>query len=255
MARIRSIHPDLLVSEAMAELSAELERTFLRLLIHCDDQGRCHDNVKLIKAAIYPLHDEVTAAILDAELDELAHAGKVARYEVGGSRYLCIPSWDEYQHPRHPSEARCPAMPEGYGETPQASRQTHASVGVGEGGGEGEGVPAPPHGARRPATTDDPARLVVQALWERCGNRKPVLAGRGSPFMAAVKIAERFLAEGHDPETLTQAMLAAHLNATISISAVNFQLTASKRNGNGRVDHDADADRVLANYAAGKGIA
>lgn len=188
MARIRSIHPDLLVSETMAGISAGLERTFCRLLIHCDDQGRALDNPRLLKAALYPLHDDVTSQRLDAEMEELVKVGLVRRYEVGGSRYLCVPSWDEYQHPRHPSEARIPEPPEppelppeGYGETPQASRQTHASVGVGEGVGEGEGVIAAPQSAAR---EKDP---LWDALTAVCGVSGDLTKSERGKFNAALK--------------------------------------------------------------------
>ena len=55
MARIRSVHPDICTSETMAGLDAELERTFVRLWTHCDDFGKCFDNVRLIKAAYLPV--------------------------------------------------------------------------------------------------------------------------------------------------------------------------------------------------------
>lgn len=109
MPRIRSVHPDICVSETMAAIPAEQERTFIRLLTHCDDEGRCLDNVKLLKAALYPLHDDVSAESLDAELEALHEAKVVFRYEVDdGSRYLSIPSWDEYQHPQKPKPSKYP---------------------------------------------------------------------------------------------------------------------------------------------------
>ena len=63
MARIRSVKPELCTSETMAEVSAEAERTFVRLWTHCDDEGRCKDNPKLLKAALFPLHDDCTSPV------------------------------------------------------------------------------------------------------------------------------------------------------------------------------------------------
>ncbi len=111
MARIRSVHPDICVSETMAGLSAELERTFVRLWTHCDDEGRCLDSPKLIKAAIYPLHDDITAERLNEELYELDAAGLVARFMVGDKRYLQVLAWDEFQHPQRPKKSKFPALP------------------------------------------------------------------------------------------------------------------------------------------------
>jgi hypothetical protein len=111
MARIRSVHPDICISETMAVVSAELERTFVRLWTHCDDHGRCQDNVHLIKAGIYPLHLDVTPERLDEELDGLVQHGLIVRYEVGFRRYIQISSWSEFQHPNRPKDRKFPACP------------------------------------------------------------------------------------------------------------------------------------------------
>jgi len=123
MARIRSIHPDMCVSETMADEAVTscprhtecgcLERTFGRLWTHCDDHGRTTDNVRLIKAAIYPLHDVITFAVLDAELNALMRAGLIVRYEVDGKGYIEVRSWAEYQHPDKPKPSKYPASTDG----------------------------------------------------------------------------------------------------------------------------------------------
>jgi len=108
VARIRSVHPDICQSEAMAAISASGERTFVRLWTHCDDDGRCVDNPRLIKAALYPLHEDVTATTLETDLLELTDAGLIVRYAVDGKRYLVIRSWAEYQHPQRPRASKYP---------------------------------------------------------------------------------------------------------------------------------------------------
>lgn len=123
MARIRSIHPDMCVSETMADAAITtcprheecgcLERTFARLWTHCDDHGRTTDNVRLIKAAIYPLHDVVTPAVLDEELNALVRAGLIVRYLVDGKGYIEVSSWGEYQHPDKPKPSKYPASTDG----------------------------------------------------------------------------------------------------------------------------------------------
>lgn len=177
MARIRSVHPDLCASETMAALGAELERTFVRLWTHCDDDGRCADNSRLVKAGIYPLNDEVTPAVLDAQLDELCRAGLILRYVVDGQRVLAIRSWEEFQHPQRPRPSKF-APPDATVRdveviTPEANTEPSETVrvhvadgsrtdtrrvadvyvpgvgvGVGEGEGEGVGTMAPPVAAR-----------------------------------------------------------------------------------------------------------
>ena len=109
MARIRSVHPDICLSATMADLSARYERTFVRLWTHCDDHGRCVDNSRLIKAAIYPLLDAMTPDVLDEELRVLSDAGLILRYEVAGKRLIQVVSWDEFQHPNRPKDSKFPA--------------------------------------------------------------------------------------------------------------------------------------------------
>jgi hypothetical protein len=149
VARIRSVHPDICVSETMAELPAELERTFVRLWTHCDDYGRCVHNPRLIKAALYPLHDCVTATQIESELMDLEERGLIASYEVDGITYLYVRSWSEYQHPQRRSKSRCPVPPdaseqsdEGSANAPRGFAEDDASSppdwARGEGVGEGE---------------------------------------------------------------------------------------------------------------------
>lgn len=109
MARIRSVKPELCTSETMAEVSAEAERTFVRLWTHCDDEGRCKDNPKLLKAALFPLHDDVTVADVDAHLWELSDLGLIVRYSVAGDPFLHVPSWHDHQKPQKRQPSKLPA--------------------------------------------------------------------------------------------------------------------------------------------------
>lgn len=112
MARIRSVKPELCTSETMAHVSATAERTFVRLWTNCDDEGRCLATPKLLKAALYPLHDDVDVAAIERDLDELAQAALIVRYEASGKQYLAVRSWKEHQKPQHPSPSKLPAPPE-----------------------------------------------------------------------------------------------------------------------------------------------
>lgn len=113
MARIRSVKPEICESETMARCSAEVERTFVRLWTHLDDHGRAKDHPTLIKAALFPLHDEVTAAVVDEHLWTLASEGLIVRYEVDGKAVLACPSWAEHQHPQKPRASKFPAPEQG----------------------------------------------------------------------------------------------------------------------------------------------
>lgn len=201
MARIRSVHPDICASETMAGLSAELERTFVRLWTHCDDEGRCIDNPRLIKAALFPLHDDVTAATIDQHLLELWRAGVVQRYSVAGQAFLQVVSWSEYQHPKHPGKSK---YPEPTGDTVPPSGESlpprspdcpqGVGVGVGEGVGEGDGVLAPV-----PARNKRAPDVIWDAMLAVCGiNGEIPPSARG----AYNKARSDFVAVHATPETI-----------------------------------------------------
>lgn len=149
MARIRSVHPKLCESEDMVDVPAEVERTFVRLWTHCDDDGRAKDNPRLIKAALYPLLDDMTPDVVDEHLEELAKRDLIVRYEVDGVRYLSIPSWDKWQHPQKKRDSEFPPPPDSstepfLSESRSPTGEVSPVVVVGEGTGEvvGEGADA-----------------------------------------------------------------------------------------------------------------
>jgi len=170
--RIRSVHPDICTSEVMAKMSADLERIFVRLWTHCDDEGRCVDNALLIKAAILPLHENITASDLDYQLGELARMGLIIRYEVNGKRYLAVRSWEEFQHPQRPRPSKYPPPPVNVADDSRTSPRDGPDVqgtGVGEGEGVGgeEGDVAPNTSARNEVT---PLRdYLFEAVADACG--------------------------------------------------------------------------------------
>ena len=111
MARIRSIKPDAATSESLAEVPRAVRWTFATFWTHCDDAGRAAWNLRLIKAAIYPLDDEVTPEVLAAEFADLERVGAVCFYEVDGRQYVHVPAWTDHQHPNRPQESRLPQCP------------------------------------------------------------------------------------------------------------------------------------------------
>jgi|GEM_PF-2620615 len=142
MGRIRSIHPDACASETLARLTASEERTFYRLLTYCDDFGRALANPKLIKAAIYPLHDDMSPIEVAADLQGLAAAGVLRFYTVDGKAYLTITSWGEYQHPQKPSKSKFPP----YTSAEDAeSALPHSDSSIGRLSGHSSSAPVPLH--------------------------------------------------------------------------------------------------------------
>lgn len=117
MARIRSVNPSICISDDMADLDARYERTYVRLWTHLDDEGRGRADPRLIKAAIYPLHDAMTPEEVLHDLDTLVGAGLLVRYEADGVGYIHCPTWHEYQKPNRPVPSKLPAPPAQLSET------------------------------------------------------------------------------------------------------------------------------------------
>lgn len=107
MARIRNIKPEFFTSEAVSALPLRARLTWIGLWTHCDNHGRARDNVKLIKAAVWPL-DNVSLRDIEEDLATLAEQGRIVRYEVDGKRYLEVTNWGEHQYGAFKGPAKCP---------------------------------------------------------------------------------------------------------------------------------------------------
>ncbi|MER8036121.1 hypothetical protein [Streptomyces hydrogenans] len=113
MARIRTIKPEAFVSESLAEVSVEAERTFFGLLTQADDHGRHRDNAAIIAGLLWPLRAEHTSVHVEDDLHQLAAAGLICRYTgCDGRRYLHIVTWSEHQKIDKPSQSRLPSCPQ-----------------------------------------------------------------------------------------------------------------------------------------------
>lgn len=106
MARIRTIKPEFFTSLSNAELPIPTRLTFIGLWTHVDDEGRCVDDARLIKAAIWPLERSVKA--IEDDLATLARADKITRYEVDGRRYLAVTEWVTHQRINRPKASTLP---------------------------------------------------------------------------------------------------------------------------------------------------
>lgn len=107
MARIRSIKPEFFTSLSNADLSIPARLTFIGLWTHCDDEGRCIDDARLIKAALWPLERSVKA--VEADLEDLAKSGKIVRYSGDGHPLLAVVKWRTHQVINRPKASRYPA--------------------------------------------------------------------------------------------------------------------------------------------------
>lgn len=107
MPRIRTIKPEFFTSLSNADLSIPARLTFIGLWTHCDDEGRCVDDPRLIKAAVWPLERSVKA--IESDLQELEKDNKIHRYIVADRRYLLITEWQTHQRINRPTPSKFPA--------------------------------------------------------------------------------------------------------------------------------------------------
>jgi hypothetical protein len=112
MARIRTIKPEFFTSLTIADLTPEQRLTFIGLWTHVDDAGRCVDDARLIKAALWPLDDR-TAADVERDMGALTEASLIVRYTLNRRHYLAVVNWSEHQKISHPSQSKLPAPDEG----------------------------------------------------------------------------------------------------------------------------------------------
>lgn len=157
MARIRSIKPDAFMSDSLSRVPRGVRWTFAGLWTYLDDEGRGRDDVRLIKAALYPLDDDVALSMLSDDLKQLEHIGCICRYEVDGKTYMHAPGWEDHQRVSHPTASKLPRCsrhdpdpfgkpPEEFGKPPEPLRPERKGK---EQGKEGKGT-------RARATSSDP---------------------------------------------------------------------------------------------------
>lgn len=193
MARIRTIKPGFFRSEDVSALPLRARLTWIGLWTQCDDQGRTKDNVKLIKADVWPL-DPVSLADIEEDLETLADHGRIVRYEVDGRRYLEITNWGDHQKINRPTPSKIPPpLSTGNGSYPQV--RTHAQLSEDspqEGKGkEGKGREARAR-AREGADTEPPP---TPAPPKTCPKHPNGTTDRCGPCKGARERAEQWEAE------------------------------------------------------------
>jgi hypothetical protein len=109
---MRTVKPGFFTSEGIAPgLLLRTRLTFMGLWCYCDDHGRGKDNLRLIRSEVWPLDDDITLDMIEADLGALVRSGHLVRYEVGGSRFLAIQKWHFSQSPNHPQPTAIPDPP------------------------------------------------------------------------------------------------------------------------------------------------
>jgi hypothetical protein len=252
MARIRTIKPDFFTSLTVADLTPEQRLTFIGLWTHADDAGRCVDDPRLIKAALWPLDDR-TAADIEIDLKALTESSLITRYTLNRKRYLAVTNWDEHQRINRPTESKLPAPEDGDPTPPDPltrgngdSPNTHAQLSEGspqerkgkEGNREGKGsyasavdeaealvldvdcVESAEADQEQPIT----AQTILAEYLERVAKRPPK-----SVIGQVAKHAKQMLEEGIDPDDIRRGLslwMAKGLHPNTIPSVVNEAMNA-----------------------------
>jgi hypothetical protein len=116
--RIRTIKPELFTNPVVSSWPADVFKTLTGLYCYLDDDGRGVDDVRLVKAAVYPLVDKITPKVLTQHLELMAvPPGPRCRYQADdGTNVMHIIEWkvkgsDFYQQINKPGKSRIQPCP------------------------------------------------------------------------------------------------------------------------------------------------
>lgn len=181
MARIRTIKPEMFTSATVTSLSLPARWTFVGLLTHVDDEGRCKADARLVKAAIWPLEDDMSWREVESCLDELIAAGLVCRYGVG---LMHVVSFTEHQRVSKPSASKfapCErehgALPEPSttptGSLPEPSGSPTGALPVGREGNREAEVEVDRVAAQAPRATETASQALIGEWIDHCSGGRP----------------------------------------------------------------------------------
>jgi hypothetical protein len=108
MRKKRDILPEMFRNEELLALPVATRLTAVGLRLYADDHGRESATPALIKAALWPLDTDVTDAVINEQLLELAYADYLVLYQVGPRTYFQVIEWPRVDHP---VESRIPPAP------------------------------------------------------------------------------------------------------------------------------------------------
>src|SRR6058998_973317 len=164
MARIRTIKPDAFKSDSLSLVPRGVRWTYAGLWTYADDKGRGRDDVRLLKAELYPLDDEVTLAVIADDMKRLEHEECICRYEADGKAYFHVVKW-KHQRINRPGDSVIPPCPHHSDEPSGGDSGAFTEPSVNDHGGltedsreEGKGKEQGKEGkgARERATSSDP---------------------------------------------------------------------------------------------------
>lgn len=221
MTRIRTIKPDAFTSETLTRVSVHARWTFAGLWTYVDDEGRGKADARLIKAAVWPLDDDVTVEHVKAHLDELEREHAICRFEQDGRGLLHVVNWQQHQRINRPAASRLP----------ECSRTTHGGLtepsvsphGALTGGKERKGKER--DSATRPEKM--PQAPDAETPNQRANRLTRTYTDRRklSNFPAVAGIVRKALTVGYDDDAITAALSRlADDNRSVTVDALRIEL-------------------------------
>ena len=110
MPRIRSLKPDLPQRADLGACSRDARLLFLLLKTLVDDDGRTRAGARLLGSLLFPYDDPAELRVA-AWLGELAAAGLLRTYHVGGAEYLQLAAFRADERIDHPTASKLPPPP------------------------------------------------------------------------------------------------------------------------------------------------
>lgn len=96
----RIIKESICYSADIEGLEAIEEVFFYRLIVNCDDFGRCDARTQMLKAKLFPLKEHMISDDINSYLMKLADINLITLYENGGIRYAQVTKWEKHQQVR-----------------------------------------------------------------------------------------------------------------------------------------------------------
>ncbi len=108
MARKRMIDPDFWIDEKLGQCTRDERLLFMGLISNADDEGKGRANPKLIKSAVFPYDDDISAESVGKMMGELAEKGIAMIYEADGQEFYWLPNFLKHQKINRPAPSKIP---------------------------------------------------------------------------------------------------------------------------------------------------
>ncbi len=106
----RVIRESILSSRQVEQLDWFQQVLFMRLILGCDDYGRCYAAPDRVRSYLFGISQGVTLEQVQDALARLEEVGLIVTYEADGEAYCAMPQWSKHQVCRT-RRAKYPAPP------------------------------------------------------------------------------------------------------------------------------------------------